>query len=391
MISANRGQLLPPAFHRVCFVIKHIGDYHASRLSRCQQELHLAGHELVAIEASRSSSFYAHRQRRAAAIKAGIRCIKLPEIASKRKRALALWRALKRLEPSHVFTIGYSDDLALISLLFAKVHRLPIFFMSDSKADDQERSTWSEWIKAGLLRLFDGALVAGARHRSYFRSLGMSGPIEIGYDVIDNAFFRARGAKLERRAPFLLRKGILPERYVICVSRLVGRKRVDVALRIYVASGAPQHGVRFMLIGAGPEEAAISETARQLGIGEMICHLRDVPNSIMPIFYRRSEALLLTSEYDQWGLCVNEAMALGIPCIVTSRCGVAGEIVKHGKSGFVVPPGEVEIAAGLLRQLLSDKSLRNAMSLSATNTIDQWDLPRFSAGVARLVEGRSGT
>lgn len=382
---------MPKTMRRVCFVVNHIGDYHASRLSLCQEQLLLAGHELIAIEASRSSAFYAHRQRRAAALKDAIGCIRLIEGPGKPKKALALWRALKTVRPSHIFTIGYSDELALTSLLFAKVNRLPIFFMSDSKADDQERSAWSEWIKAGLLRLFDGALVAGARHRSYFRSLGMSGPIEIGYDVIDNRFFRARGARLERRASFLLRKGILPERYVICVSRLVSRKRVDVALRIYAASSAPQYGVRFVLIGSGPEEAAILETARQLGVDKMICHLRDVPNSIMPIFYRRSEALLLTSEYDQWGLCVNEAMALGIPCIVTSRCGVAGEIVEHGKSGFVVPPGGVEIAAGFLRQLLSDKSLRNAMSLSATNTIDQWDLPRFGAGVAKLVEGRSGT
>ncbi|RXG99150.1 glycosyltransferase [Bradyrhizobium zhanjiangense] len=382
---------LPKTIHRVCFVINHIGDYHASRLSSCQERLRLAGHELVAIEASRSSAFYAHRQRRAAALKDAIRCIKLIESPSRRERALSLWHALKIARPSHIFTIGYSDELALTSLLFAKVNSVPIFFMSDSKADDQERSAWSEWIKAGLLRLFDGALVAGARHRSYFRSLGMSRPIEIGYDVIDNTFFRAQAAKLERRAPFFLRKGILPERYVICVSRLVSRKRVDVALRIYAASGAPQCGVRFVLIGSGPEEAAVSETAKQLGIDDMMCHLRDVPNSIMPIFYRRSEALLLASEYDQWGLCVNEAMALGIPCIVTSRCGVAGEIVEHGKSGFVFSPGSVETAAGFLRQLLSERALRDTMSLAATNTIDQWDLLRFSTGVATLVVGRSGT
>ncbi|MDI4238202.1 glycosyltransferase [Bradyrhizobium sp. Arg237L] len=278
----------------------------------------------------------------------------------------------------------------MTSLLFARVNGVPIFFMSDSKADDQRRSSWSERIKSGLLRLFDGALVAGSRHRVYFRSLGVMRPIEIGYDVVDNEFFRAQAVKLQRRVPLLLRRGILPERYVICVSRLVNRKRVDVALHVYAASGAQQLGVHFMLIGAGPEETMISETAKQLGIEDMICHLRDVPNSIMPIFYRRAEALLLTSEYDQWGLCVNEAMALGIPCIVTSRCGVAGEIVEHGKSGFVFPPGNVEVGAGFLRQLLTDRALREAMSQSAMRMIDQWGLPRFAGGIATLVESSPG-
>lgn len=377
---------MPKVVRRVCFVINHIGDYHASRLSSCRERLLSVGRELIAIEASKSSAFYTHRQRRAASLKAGIRCVGLGGLASKREMAVALWRALKAADASHIFTIGYSDVLSLTSLLFGKINGVPVFFMSDSKADDQERSGWSEWIKSGLLRLFDGALVAGLRHAAYFRSLGMRRRIEIGYDVIDVGFFRAQAAKLERRVPLLLRKRILPERYVICVSRLVPRKRVDLALRVYAESGAAQRGVRFMLIGAGPEEAMVYEAAKRLGVDGMVCHLRDVPNSIMPIFYRRAEALLLTSEYDQWGLCVNEAMALGIPCIVTSRCGVAGEIVEHCESGFVFEPERADAAAQFLGRLLSDKALRNKISQAATETINKWDLARYSAGVATLVE-----
>ncbi|MGY3363862.1 glycosyltransferase involved in cell wall biosynthesis [Bradyrhizobium sp. GM2.4] len=271
--------------------------------------------------------------------------------------------------------------------MFAKVNRVPIFFMSDSKADDQIRSSWSEWLKARLLGLFDGALVAGSRHRSYFQSLGMKRPIEIGYDVIDNRFFRAQSVRLERKKSLLRRKGILPERYVVCVSRLVDRKRIDLALRVYAKSNAPQLGVKFLLIGKGPNESKIVEISKQLGIDSMICHLRDVPNNLMPIFYQGAEALLLTSDYDQWGLCVNEAMALGVPCIVTSRCGVAGEIVENGKSGFVFQPEALEVGVDALRQILSDAILRDALSRAATETINQWDLARFSSGVARLVAG----
>jgi glycosyltransferase involved in cell wall biosynthesis len=371
---------------RACFVLNNIGDYHAARLADCAAVLAARGGTLWTVEASARSAFYHHKQSRAQQLMTHFKHRRLGA-AGAGWTVRSLWRALRAVRPSHIFTIGYSDKLSIATLAWAKAHGVPIFFLADSKADDQPRKAIGERIKSHVVARFDGALVAGDRHRRYFRSLGVRGPIEIGYDVIDNVFFKTQRMRLAAKAPLMRRLGLLPDRYVLCVSRLVGRKRIDLALRIFAESGAPEMGARLVLIGAGPEDGAVQAQIAALGLGGRVKHLRNVANSLMPAFYGNAEALILASDFDQWGLCVNEAMALGVPCIVTQRCGVAGEIVLDGETGFVFPAGTTAKAATDLRRLLTEPALRATMSARAERMLDDWGLDRFTGSALRLIDG----
>lgn len=368
---------------RVCFVLNNIGDYHAARLDHCARSLAAHGSHLSAIQASAKSAFYHHKQSRSGTLMAGFDHERLAE-GQAGWSVPGLWKALARKRPSHIFTIGYSDRLSMATLAYAKARGARIFFLADSKADDQPRKAIGEWGKSHVVARFDGALVAGNRHRDYFRALGVRGPIEIGYDVIDNGFFQAQAARLSGKAPLMRALGILPERYVLCVSRLVDRKRIDLVLRIYAESGAPAQGIGLVLIGSGPNEANVLAQIEAMGLGAHVRHFRNVKNTMMPAFYGQAEALILASDYDQWGLCVNEAMTLGVPCLVTERCGVAGEIVIEGETGFVFPAGTSAKAAGDLRALIDEPALRARVSRAAAAMLDGWGLDRFTAGVMRL-------
>lgn len=374
---------------RVCFVLNNVGDYHAARLRHCSNVLARRGASLVAIQASERSAFYHHKQMRFKELMEGVEHHSLSQ-HGEQWSFKALWKALSEIRPTHVFTVGYSDKLSLASLAYAKVNRAQAFFLADSKADDQPRSLVREKIKSHVIARFDGALVAGEKHRSYFRGLGLQGPIETGYDVIDNAFFRERGLRIASKATLLRRLGSLPDRYVICVSRLVARKRIDLVLRLFAESGAPAMGVGLVLVGSGPNEESIVELIRTMGLTKMVYHFRDVKNSMMPLFYSQAEALILASDYDQWGLCVNEAMALAVPCIVTERCGVAGEIVIDELTGFVFRAGTIQTPAQNLHRLLRDDGLRSRMSAEAFKMIALWNLDRFSGAVVRLVANGEG-
>ncbi len=60
--------------------------------------------------------------------------------------------------------------------------------------------------------------------------------------------------------------------------------------------------------------------------------------------YALAEALVLPTHSDPWGLVVNEAMACGLPIIVSSVAGCAADLVEDGWNGYVVPPRDVEKA-----------------------------------------------
>ncbi len=378
---------MPSGSKRILFLIRNIGDYHAPRLLRLQQRALEAGDEFLVLEAADRSSFYAHPQTRAALLKPSLHFVALHG-TSHRDIIQRIVREMRRYRPSVVFALGYSDAIALTGLATGKAIGARVFFLSDSKADDQPRRAASEAVKARILHCYNGALVAGERHKAYFASLGVNpATILTGYDVIDNAYFAQRAARFRAKASLVQALGIVPARYVLVVSRLVPRKRVDRALALYAASRLPASNVSLLLIGQGPEEEQLFQQARTLGIAEHVLHRREVPNSTMPLFYTFADALLLTSEYDQWGLCVSEAMACGTPALVTSRCGCAGEIVLHGENGFVWNGASPDDGARLLDQLALDAETRSHFSAAALHAIAQWDLDRFAQSAMRLVHG----
>jgi glycosyltransferase involved in cell wall biosynthesis len=368
---------------RICFILNNIGDYHAARLAHCGVDLRKRGMELIGLEFSSRSDFYSHKQSRSNELKTQF-TVYDNKTPSYKSRIAYCWGKLRATRPDAIFTVGYSDALACIAFIYAKIVGVPIFFMADSKADDQPRSKASEFIKKIVVRRFSGALVAGERHKQYFRSLGVTGPITTGYDVVDNAFFQATAATMERQPALLERLGHLPQKYILCVSRLVERKRLDLVLQGYADSGISEQGYHLVIVGSGPREVSLLENVRRLGLEQNVVLLGSVENTLMPFLYKRAYALVLGSDYDQWGLCVNEAMCLGIPCIVTDRCGVAGEIVIEGETGFVTRAGEPG-ASGPLRLLASDHWLRESMSMKCSELMKEWDLSKFTASVLTLL------
>jgi glycosyltransferase involved in cell wall biosynthesis len=142
--------------------------------------------------------------------------------------------------------------------------------------------------------------------------------------------------------------------------------------------------VSLVLVGQGPLEAAIREKAEMLGLAEKVMIFREVLNRDMPAFYALADFVVLASAYDQWGLCVNEAMAAGRPAIVSETCGCANELVHDGVNGFVVRPGDVGQLADRMRRLGEDPALREQFAHRAQSTISEWTPELFAENLLAL-------
>lgn len=370
----------------VAFIIAFIGDYHAPRLLKLQEQLAAHNSTLFIYQSKDHSDFYTHQQSRRHKLLSNLNVL-TPSAGSRFTTFISIQRFLGECSAEAVVVLGYTDVLSLSALAYATTRKCPIYFLSDSKADDQPRSRIGEMLKGLLVRCFSGAMVAGDRHGQYFRSLGFNGPIQTGYDVIDNDYFSSRADKYRKRAGCVFAEGLLPEKYFLCVSRLVKRKRVDSVLRIYNRSGVADLGFRLMIIGSGPEAENIAMLIVELELSDSVCIVPMVDNSRMPLFYSRATALILASEYDQWGLCINEAMACGVPALVSERCGAANEIVIDGENGVVFKNGDLAKPASEMMYLARDPQYAIRLGLAAKKKMREWDLAKFSDGITRLVQG----
>ena len=82
-------------------------------------------------------------------------------------------------------------------------------------------------------------------------------------------------------------------------------------------------------------------------------------------------------------MVVNEAFSCGLPAIVSEACGSAGDLVRDGETGYVVPVGAVDVLAERLRTLAADAELRGEMAQRARAKITQWGPPQNAEAFAQ--------
>jgi 1,2-diacylglycerol 3-alpha-glucosyltransferase len=106
----------------------------------------------------------------------------------------------------------------------------------------------------------------------------------------------------------------------------------------------------------------------------------------LPSYYASAGAFIHASTTEQWGLVVNEAMASGLPVLVSNRCGCATDLVKEGVNGWTFDPTNEEQIANLMLKISSDEALRSEMGRKSQEIIANWGPDRFASGLKSAVD-----
>jgi glycosyltransferase involved in cell wall biosynthesis len=147
---------------------------------------------------------------------------------------------------------------------------------------------------------------------------------------------------------------IPPERFTVCtVTRLIARKRVDRLLRAFARLAAARPESRLVIVGDGPERAALGRLAGALGIAGRVELTGALEAGAAQERMAGASVMALPSVRESLGAVYLEAMALGVPALGTRGEGIA-EHIDHGVDGLLVPPGDDQSLFAELRALADD-------------------------------------
>lgn len=197
---------------------------------------------------------------------------------------------------------------------------------------------------------------------SLVRVDGFTGPISVIRNGIDLARYPATSRTEARR-----RLGLPADRiFVTCVARFHPVKDHAMLLRAFARAAGDLPKAELLLAGDGPQRAALTSQAADLGIAERVRFLGvrdDVPDLL-----RASDIFALTSVSEAASLTLLEAMACRLPVVVTA-VGGNPEIVEHERNGFLVPRGDDGAAAQAIRYLLQHPERAAAMGEAARDHV----------------------
>ena len=203
----------------------------------------------------------------------------------------------------------------------------------------------------------DAFLVIGSRNRDYYRSFGV--PDEKLFWApygVDNGWFALPDAsRASARARIRAQLGV-GERTVVFASsaKLIARKRPLDLIDAVAELRRRDIDAHALFIGDGDARSEIESHAARNGMADAISIAGFVNQRALPDWYSATDALVLPSDSrETWGLVVNEAMAAGLPVVVSGAAGCSVDLVRTGENGFTYPCGDVPALAGRLAEIVS--------------------------------------
>lgn len=404
---------LSPSATRVAVLFFRLGPYHSARLLAAGREL-----RITAVEYSNVDPVYAWDEVTAPGNFERVMLFRNAPVEEQSGQAVtARVRAiLSELRPEVVAIPGWSDRCALAALAWCIEKGIPAVVMSETTPWDHERKWWKEAVKRQLIKCFAAALVGGRSHAQYLRTLGMTaGRIFLGYDAVDNAHFSNRAdavcgaAASPERASVRAQHG-LPLNYFLASARFIEKKNLRRLIEAFARyrqlasqtplnpserrsaaestpAAAPPAVWDLVLLGDGPLRAELELQIADLGLqgSALLPGFKQYPN--LPVYYGLARVFIHASTTEEWGLVVNEAMASGLPVLVSHRCGCAAELVQEGRNGFTFDPGDVEQLAQLMQGMAKTPPQQfSAMGAASRDIVAQWGPERFAQGLRLAIE-----
>jgi glycosyltransferase involved in cell wall biosynthesis len=208
-----------------------------------------------------------------------------------------------------------------------------------------------------------------------------------GYDVVDNEYFARPIAEIGNSKFEFRNKRGLPENYFLASARFIEKKNLPRLIRAYAEYRRKSQNIGntmwdLVLLGDGPSRETLKSQLSTLNLNEHV-HLPGFkPYDELPVYYALANAFVHASTIEPWGLVVNEALASGLPVIISDRCGCAPELVNG--NGFIFDPtNEGELTARLLNMASLSDEERKHLGENSHRIAANFAPERFGEGLER--------
>lgn len=293
-----------------------------------------------------------------------------------------LGRALNAKRPDILVLCNASPTAVMSGVAARRGTRKPLLFGWSGSCEDQAVS-WGRLYYKRHYNTCEAIFCYGERTVKWLREIGVNPPVvNIGNNTLHEEIVWPKGKRAPEQG-----SGSNGRVRVLVVGRLVERKNplgaIDIIRRANI-----KESVELCLVGSGPLKEEVSRAAYRAGM--RIVLKEHVPWDEMYEVYNHADILLHPSRQDWWPQCVNEAMLVGLPVIVTEQSGIDCWFLRNGVNGFRYDADDPEQGARLLRMMIERPEVRKRVGDEARRTATSFGAERVAAVMRHWFEGIAG-
>ena len=271
-----------------------------------------------------------------------------------------------------VILFGWNKVLFWQAIWWAKKYNISLILRAESNL--KHIQSWlTKWIKKVLFPIlfkqFKAFMSIGSHNSELYLHYGVQKTaIHDAPYCVDNDFFAEGASKSAIKARQLRLSLGIPESDTVFLfmAKFVDRKRpldlIDAAVKNRECCN-----FHVILVGGGElmEVCQSAITTNQLDNVHLVGFINQTE---LPTYYAAADVFVLPSHYETWGLVLNEAMACGLPGIVSDTCGATQDMIIEGETGYSYPMGDVQQLAKLMMLMAENSDNCQQMGLRAADT-----------------------
>lgn len=288
------------------------------------------------------------------------------------------WSRLNTLNPDVLIIDGYTYPSSWAGLFWARSRGRKRVLWSSSNEEDHDRIFYRETVKRSFVKRCDAYNVYGTKSRDYLLKLGAKADrISIVGNNTENAFYFNETMKLKDKRSDRCKQYGLPERNFLYIGRLSEEKNILHLLDSFRRLKELDSRWGLIMIGSGPQRREIENYIGEHKLKDVVIPGFKQKNDI-PVFFGMSDVFVLPSISEPWGIVVNEAMAAGLPVLVSKKCGCYPDIVIDGENGFSFDPYDKNELFRLMCEMADGKTDLEKMGRRSLKIIKDYTPERAS-------------
>jgi glycosyltransferase involved in cell wall biosynthesis len=278
-----------------------------------------------------------------------------------------LLKSAGKLNPDKIIIIGYSWGTVKLWLrsFFKKTDYI---IWSGSTLHPYRKISFLRKIERRLMvSRASGFIAYGSKAREYLIGIGAKpDKVFIAINTVDTDFFVNKTREYKEKL-----KVKKSRKYLTYIGYLIPRKNVFRLLEIVEVLLQKRDDFILDIIGDGSDRKGLEKMALEKNLTPHIRFLGFKQKEELPRYLARSSCFLFQTDYDIWGLVLNEAMAAGVPCIASVHAGASVDLIQEEKTGFISDFADVTRVVKQIDWILSHPEKAEKMGMQASEFIQK--------------------